>query len=357
MPEVEIIYSDVKFTKSVPKDNNSSSTDTTYAEVQISKQEDTKDLSIHVQKKEDVQQPDRKSKMSPAVLVVLISLVVLLAAAASGLVALYITNSKALQSLNEEIDMLKKNNSESIDQPTSPPPATCPSCPATPSSPTSGTTEPTSPPSTSPPSTSPPSASPPSTSPPSTSPPSTSPPSTCPPSTCPPSTCPEPSTNPPTNTTRSLTCEAGWEPHGGNCYYFSTSKSSWTDSRRSCTDLGSDLVKIDSREEQAFLLGRVRDLMKDNEDRFWIGLTDSKEEGKWLWVDGSALDQSLSFWNQTQPDNNSPAHSAEAESDCVRMGKKGKKGGSDDLKSWFDTSCKYPQKSICEKTAKLSSCV
>uniref|UniRef100_A0A3B3XKP7 C-type lectin domain-containing protein n=1 Tax=Poecilia mexicana TaxID=48701 RepID=A0A3B3XKP7_9TELE len=154
-----------------------------------------------------------------------------------------------------------------------------------------------------------------------------------------------------------LTCEAGWEPHGGNCYYFSTSKSSWTDSRRSCTDLGSDLVKIDSREEQAFLLGRVRDLMKDNEDRFWIGLTDSKEEGKWLWVDGSALDQSLSFWNQTQPDNNSPAHSAEAESDCVRMGKKGKKGGSDDLKSWFDTSCKYPQKSICEKTAKLSSCV
>uniref|UniRef100_A0A3B3VVK5 C-type lectin domain-containing protein n=1 Tax=Poecilia latipinna TaxID=48699 RepID=A0A3B3VVK5_9TELE len=69
-----------------------------------------------------------------------------------------------------------------------------------------------------------------------------------------------------------LKCEAGWEQHGGNCYYFSTSKSSWTDSRRSCTDLGSDLVKIDSREEQ---------------DKFWIGLTDSKEEGKWLWMDGS----------------------------------------------------------------------
>ncbi|XP_007543984.1 hepatic lectin-like isoform X2 [Poecilia formosa] len=152
-----------------------------------------------------------------------------------------------------------------------------------------------------------------------------------------------------------LKCEARWEQHGGNCYYFSTSKSSWTDSRRSCTDLGSDLVKIDSREEQVFLIGRVRDLMKDNQDKFWIGLTDSKEEGKWLWMDGSALDQSLSFWNQTQPDNKSPAHSAEA--DCVRMGKKEKKGGSDDLKSWFDTSCKRPQKSICEKTAKLSSSV
>uniref|UniRef100_A0A087YD07 C-type lectin domain-containing protein n=2 Tax=Poecilia formosa TaxID=48698 RepID=A0A087YD07_POEFO len=154
-----------------------------------------------------------------------------------------------------------------------------------------------------------------------------------------------------------LTCEAGWEKHGGSLYYFNTSKSSWTDSRRSCADLGSDLVKIDSREEQVFLIGRVRDLMKDNQDKFWIGLTDSKEEGKWLWMDGSALDQSLSFWNQTQPDNKSPAHSAEAEADYVRMGKKEKKGGSDDLKSWFDTSCKRPQKSICEKTAKLSSSV
>ncbi|XP_014901853.1 C-type lectin domain family 4 member E-like isoform X4 [Poecilia latipinna] len=152
-------------------------------------------------------------------------------------------------------------------------------------------------------------------------------------------------------------CEAGWERHRGSSYFFSNSTSSWTDSRHSCTDLGSDLVKIDSREEQVFLIGRVRDLMKDNQDKFWIGLTDSKEEGKWLWMDGSALDQSLSFWNQTQPDNKSPAHSAEAEADCVRMGKKEKKGGSDDLKSWFDTSCKRPQKSICEKTAKLSSSV
>uniref|UniRef100_A0A096LU04 C-type lectin domain-containing protein n=1 Tax=Poecilia formosa TaxID=48698 RepID=A0A096LU04_POEFO len=241
MPEVEVTYSEVKFTKSVPKDNNSSSTDTTYAEVQISKQE-----AFCVNCSADVQQPDRKSKMSPAVLVVLISLVVLLAAAASGLVALYITNNKALQSLNEEIDMLKKNIS-----------------PATPSSPTSGTTEPLLP---------------------------TCPPSTCPePPTCPPSTCPEPPTYPPTNTTRNLKnlqiiCRA-------INYYFSTTKSSWTDSRRSCADLGSDLVKIDSREEQMFLDNRLRGLMEDSEDMFWIGLTDSVEEGRWFWVDGSALNQ------------------------------------------------------------------
>ncbi|XP_014895179.1 C-type lectin domain family 4 member E-like [Poecilia latipinna] len=143
-----------------------------------------------------------------------------------------------------------------------------------------------------------------------------------------------------------LTCEAGWEQHGGNCYYFSTSKSSWTDSRRSCTDLGSDLVKIDSREEQMFLESRLRGLMEDNEDKFWIGLTDSVEEGRWFWVDGSALDQSLSFWYQKEPDDWKTENPAGE--DCVRMGER---GGSQDLRCWFDKACNGTQKSICEKPA------
>uniref|UniRef100_A0A3B5QXJ8 C-type lectin domain-containing protein n=1 Tax=Xiphophorus maculatus TaxID=8083 RepID=A0A3B5QXJ8_XIPMA len=136
-----------------------------------------------------------------------------------------------------------------------------------------------------------------------------------------------------------LKCEAGWEKHGGNCYYFNINKSSWTDSRRSCADLGSDLVKIDSREEQG------------DQDRFWIGLTDSMEEGKWFWVDGSPLSPDRSAEDKAKA---GAGAKAKVEADCVRMGKKGKP---DNLKSWFDTSCNYPQKSICEKTAGLSSCV
>uniref|UniRef100_A0A3Q2QPP5 C-type lectin domain-containing protein n=1 Tax=Fundulus heteroclitus TaxID=8078 RepID=A0A3Q2QPP5_FUNHE len=117
-------------------------------------------------------------------------------------------------------------------------------------------------------------------------------------------------------------CGAGWELHGGTCYKFSTRKSSWNESRDSCKDLGGDLVKIDSREEQDNL-----------EDMFWIGLTDSKEEGRWLWVDGSPLSHKSS-----QPDNKSKDGAAEA--DC----------------SWFDISCNYPQKSICEKAAEIRQC-
>ncbi|XP_043994216.1 CD209 antigen-like protein E isoform X2 [Gambusia affinis] len=148
-----------------------------------------------------------------------------------------------------------------------------------------------------------------------------------------------------------LKCEPGWEKYGGNCYYFSTTESSWINSRSSCVDRGSDLVKIDSREEQIFLESRLRNLMKDDEDRFWIGLTDSVEEGKWFWVDGSALDKSLSFWSSKQPDdlgvNDLPG------ADCVRMGMPEE----NNLNCWADRNCDSPQKSICEKTAQVVLCL
>uniref|UniRef100_A0A3Q2P6X4 CD209 antigen-like n=1 Tax=Fundulus heteroclitus TaxID=8078 RepID=A0A3Q2P6X4_FUNHE len=123
-----------------------------------------------------------------------------------------------------------------------------------------------------------------------------------------------------------------WENYQERLYFFSTDESSWNESRRSCQDLGGDLVKIDSREEQ------------EAEDRFWIGLTDAEEEGRWFWVDGSPLNESLSFWSNGEPNNH--AGRTPAGEDCVRMGKK---GGADDLKCWFDHSCDGLQKSICEK--------
>ncbi|XP_039876056.1 CD209 antigen-like protein E isoform X5 [Simochromis diagramma] len=142
-------------------------------------------------------------------------------------------------------------------------------------------------------------------------------------------------------------CEEGWELHGGKCYYFSTSKSSWEQSRDECRAKGGELVKIDSREEQRFLDRRLRNVMTEDEDRFWIGLTDSAVEGRWVWADGSPLDQSLTFWSKGEPDNWT-GHNGEHPDgdDCVRMGEK---GGADDLKCWFDAFCSKPHRSICEK--------
>ncbi|CAG5889405.1 unnamed protein product [Menidia menidia] len=145
-----------------------------------------------------------------------------------------------------------------------------------------------------------------------------------------------------------LRCDEGWEQHAGWCYSFNTMLLSWMGARDECRQKGGYLVKIDSREEQEFLEKRLREEMKEPEDKFWIGLTDSEEEGRWLWVDGSPLNESLTFWSQKEPDNwNDESHEGE---DCVRMGEK---GGALELKCWFDKSCKLPHKSICEKAPRV----
>ncbi|KAL3984217.1 ESCRT-I complex subunit pritein [Sarotherodon galilaeus] len=134
-------------------------------------------------------------------------------------------------------------------------------------------------------------------------------------------------------------CEDGWEQHGGKCYYFSTSKSFWDVSRTECRTKGGDLVKIDSSEEQIFLETKT--------GYFWIGLTDSAEEGRWLWVDGSPLNERLTFWFIGEP-NSLYMVDPDGE-DCAMMGHNG-------IMLWFDYSCKVPFRSICEKAA-VAVCV
>ncbi|CAI5691473.1 unnamed protein product [Oreochromis niloticus] len=134
-------------------------------------------------------------------------------------------------------------------------------------------------------------------------------------------------------------CEDGWKQHGGKCYYFSTNSSSWNESRTECRTKGGDLVKIDSSEEQRFLQTKT--------EEFWIGLTDSAEEGRWLGVDGSPLNERLTFWFLTEP-NSYPMQDPDGE-DCAMMGQMG-------IMFWFDHSCKLTHRSICEKAA-VAVCV
>ncbi|XP_053302318.1 C-type lectin domain family 6 member A [Pleuronectes platessa] len=142
-------------------------------------------------------------------------------------------------------------------------------------------------------------------------------------------------------------CEDGWEPHGGKCYFFSSVKLTWNESRTQCKSMRGDLVVINSREEQRLLESKVREKMDNFEDMFWIGLTDSENEGEWLWVDDTRLDPSLTFWREGEP-NNWNVENPDGQ-DCVRMGEK---DGPKNLKTWFDRSCESPQKSICEKPEK-----
>ncbi|XP_053302298.1 hepatic lectin [Pleuronectes platessa] len=140
-------------------------------------------------------------------------------------------------------------------------------------------------------------------------------------------------------------CEDGWEPHGGKCYFFSSVKLIWNESRTQCKSMKGDLVVINSREEQRLLESKVRG--KKDKPEFWIGLTDSKREGEWLWVDDTQLDPSLTFWREGEPDNwNGDNPDGE---NCVTMWEK---DGFMELKTWFDQSCKSSHEYICEKSEK-----
>ncbi|KAF3707004.1 C-type lectin domain family 12 member B [Channa argus] len=85
-------------------------------------------------------------------------------------------------------------------------------------------------------------------------------------------------------------CPEGWKKFGCSCYFKSTERKSWSESRRFCQDRGSDLVIINSKEEQDFVTE-----LNQHED-FWIGLWQqwSETQYQWKWVDGSQLTET--FW-------------------------------------------------------------
>uniref|UniRef100_A0A3B3TRS9 C-type lectin domain-containing protein n=1 Tax=Poecilia latipinna TaxID=48699 RepID=A0A3B3TRS9_9TELE len=123
-----------------------------------------------------------------------------------------------------------------------------------------------------------------------------------------------------------------------SCYHFSTDQFSWAESRRSCREAGAELVKVDSRE-----LYHLTGKMKSFQDMFWIGLTDSAEEGRWVWMDGSDLSESVQFWSQNEPDNWTAENPAGE--NCVRMGMEGGRP----MNNWYDKDCGAAQRRICQK--------
>ncbi|XP_067111854.1 immune-related, lectin-like receptor 4 isoform X2 [Osmerus mordax] len=141
-------------------------------------------------------------------------------------------------------------------------------------------------------------------------------------------------------------CVPDWKYIGGKCYYFSSDMKTWAESRNACISSGGDLVIIESEDEQDFLTEEFVGKIKPDkqEEKFWIGLTDLKVEGNWLWVDNSKLDKS--FWRGNEPDNWKGTKNDMLEGeDCVRMGEV------TPIKNcWTDTFCSTPQRRICEST-------
>nr|XP_046183365.1 C-type lectin domain family 4 member E-like isoform X2 [Oncorhynchus gorbuscha] len=124
-------------------------------------------------------------------------------------------------------------------------------------------------------------------------------------------------------------CSDGWKKFECSCYFISTEKKTWEKSREDCLERGTDLVIINSKEEQEFLFNFKK--------RVWIGLTDRETEETWKWVDGTPL--TTEYWYDPQPDN----AGSTGEEDCVEIHK-----DQSPLKAWNDLSCGSKLNWICE---------
>ncbi|XP_072347008.1 hepatic lectin-like [Scyliorhinus torazame] len=130
---------------------------------------------------------------------------------------------------------------------------------------------------------------------------------------------------------QNLQCRLKWISFNGSCYFFSTNKGSWSSSKTYCSILKSNLLVINTIEEQHFVA------MESNTNEFWIGLSDHEHENKWKWVDGTDYEATPKFWSVGEPNN---ANSGE---DCAQISSGGR---------WNDNNCSGKRLYICEQEGK-----
>ncbi|XP_058693547.1 C-type lectin domain family 6 member A-like [Poecile atricapillus] len=103
----------------------------------------------------------------------------------------------------------------------------------------------------------------------------------------------------PQGTARGWTCcPNGWRRFQRSCYFLSLDTMSWTESEQNCTGMGSQLVVINSKEEQVFLSILIE--QPPRRENFYIGLFEEKV-GKWQWVDKTPYNESAAFWRREEP--------------------------------------------------------
>ncbi|XP_009949494.1 PREDICTED: killer cell lectin-like receptor subfamily G member 1 [Leptosomus discolor] len=78
-------------------------------------------------------------------------------------------------------------------------------------------------------------------------------------------------------------CPVGWLWHAGQCYYFSSAKKSWEQSREACCSRGAQLVTIRDNTTLAFLMHT------SNMEVFHVGLKRDGSRSDWKWLDGTTL--------------------------------------------------------------------
>ncbi|XP_054027215.1 macrophage mannose receptor 1 [Dryobates pubescens] len=126
-------------------------------------------------------------------------------------------------------------------------------------------------------------------------------------------------------------CPKGWQRQGFHCYLVGHTSETFSEAKRACERGSGYLTTIGDRYEQAYLTSL---LALRPERSFWIGLSDTKEQGMFTWVTGEGV--LYTHWNAAMPGN---------EAGCVAL-RTGTAAG-----LWDVQNCDIKAKFLCKKMA------
>jgi len=93
----------------------------------------------------------------------------------------------------------------------------------------------------------------------------------------------------------------------GHWYAVLKEKCDWETAKKRCEELGGHLAFMETEVENNYIRGIVGNSFADkdlnlDEDQLWLGGTDEKKEGEWVWLNGSQIQ--APFWYQATKEPN-----------------------------------------------------
>ncbi|NXT70011.1 MRC1 protein, partial [Chaetops frenatus] len=91
-------------------------------------------------------------------------------------------------------------------------------------------------------------------------------------------------------------CQKGWKRYGLHCYLVGSALLTFSEANKTCEQSKAYLATIESRNEQTFLISLTG---LRSEKYFWIGLSDTEEQGSFRWTNGET--PHFTHWNTAMP--------------------------------------------------------
>ncbi|KAI8483310.1 hypothetical protein Bbelb_389140 [Branchiostoma belcheri] len=122
-----------------------------------------------------------------------------------------------------------------------------------------------------------------------------------------------------------ISCPKGYTMWRDVCYKAFNTRKNFSEAAVSCRADGGTLAMPRDAETNVFLVSLYRAVREDSS--FWFGLHDQRQEGRFEWVDGSALG-TYNSWGPSQPNDDG------GDGDCVLY-------SPHEEGMWFDAPCTY----------------